>query len=323
VRRLPSTGVAAAGLLVGLGLFAIFLFSYAGALHDPSPHHVPIGVLDARTAGRLDRSGGRFSPRLENDLPALKTAIKERKIAAGLVGDHLYVAGAASFTTASYLQAALAREIPQLRTVDLRPLPSGDSRAVTLFYASIAWVFGGYLAATIVTTLVSPSSPSHRTAALRVCGLAVFSAFAGLTGGLLLDQALGAITGHFLALAAIGALIAVAVAATTAALQSALGVAGTLVAMIAFVILGNSSSGGAYPLTFAPGFWRTIGPWLPTGAGVSALRGAIYFDGANITGRLLVLSGYALVGGVVTLALGRRRGLRAPELEAAVAAGSG
>jgi hypothetical protein len=149
--------------------------------------------------------------------------------------------------------------------------------------------------------------------------LAAFGVAAGFTGALIVDQAFGAITGHFWPLAGIGMLISFATGAATAALQSLLGVVGTLVCLVAFVMFGNASAGGAYQGTFIPGFWRTIGPWLPGGAGVSSLRGAVYFDGANITGRLLVLGVYAAVGVAVAIAVGWRRGPSAPELELASA----
>lgn len=310
----------AGGLAVSLVLFACFLVAYAGALHNPQPHAVPIGVVEPRTAAALEASGGAFMPRMQRDLGELKQALRERKIAGGLIGPRLYVASAASFTTSSYLAAAFRQQNPSLQVVDIRPLPRGDSRGVTLFYATLAWVFAGYLGATVMTTLFGPASPGHRRAALRIGGLALMSLMTGLIGALILNQALGAITSNFFGLAGVGALTAFAVAASTSALQSALGLPGTLVALTAFVMLGNSSSGGAFEGTFTPGFWQTIGPWLPSGAAVSALKGAVYFGSTNIGGRLAVLSAYVLVGAVVTVAFGLRRGLRLPETEVAAAA---
>jgi hypothetical protein len=37
---------------------------------------------------------------------------------------------------------------------DVAPLPPGDSRGLTIFYVTIAWVFGGYFAATVIMTLL-------------------------------------------------------------------------------------------------------------------------------------------------------------------------
>jgi hypothetical protein len=74
------------------------------------------------------------------------------------------------------------------------------------------------------------------------------------------------------------------------------------------VVLGNPSAGGAYPYPLLPPFWRAIGPWLPPGAGTSALRGIVYFGDAGVVGPVVVLASYALLGAVVTLvAAGRRR----------------
>jgi hypothetical protein len=59
-----------------------------------------------------------------------------------------------------------------------------------------------------------------------------------------------------------------------------------------------------------PGFWRVIGPALPNGAGVEALRRIVYFGSYGIAGNLIVIAAYiaaavavALVG---TLVLNRR-----------------
>jgi hypothetical protein len=308
------------GLVAALALTILFAFSYVGALHDPEPRHVPIGVVGPRAAAFVTSTGGAFAPRPLADEGAVRAALRRRSIAAGLVPPRLLVASAGGYSTAQYVEAAFRRAQPSMRVVDVAPLPRGDSRGLTLFYASIAFVFGGYFAATVVTTLVGPHSRSHGGAVLRVAALTVFAVLAGFLTALVVGPAIGTVPGHTLELGAIGALIVVAAALATSALQSALGLAGTLVAMVAFVMLGNSSAGGAYPGTFVPGFWRAVGPWLPTGAGFSALRAAIYFDGTAIAGRLLVLAGYALVGAVVTIALGWRRGLRAPELELATAA---
>jgi hypothetical protein len=307
-------------LFVALVLMAIFASAYIGALHKPAPHAVPIGVTDARTGAVLQAAGGAFAARREPDLARLRHDLKDRKISAGLVGRTLYVASGASYSTSVFLSAAFSKQLPGLQVVDVAPLQVGDPRGLSLFYLAFAFVFGGYLAATVVSTLLGYGLHSHRRAALRLVALAVFSVMAGVVGAALVDVAFGAIKGHFLSVAAVGALLTFAVAAATQGLQFALGIAGTLVAMVAFIMLGNSSSGGAYQGTFIPGFWRAIGPYLPPGAGLSSLRSVVYFDGANVAGRLTVLAVYAIVGAVVTVVLGWRRGPQAAELEVATAA---
>lgn len=106
-----------------------------------------------------------------------------------------------------------------------------------------------------------------------------------------------------------------AAGACTTALMVIAGTIGIGLAILIFVVLGNPSAGGAYAWPLLPGFWRAIGPWLPTGAGTSAVRGITYFGGANITTDLLVIAGYAAAGLVLTyvvLALVGRQLIRMP-----------
>src|SRR5262245_1710337 len=114
---------------------------------------------------------------------------------------------------------------------------------------------------------------------------------------------------HVAQVGAIGSLVVFAAAMATSALQSLLGVAGTLVALVVSVLFGNPSA-GLYPARFIPGFWGAIGPWLPGGAGLSALRGSVYFGGTAIGGRFLLRAVCAVAGAAITIALGWRRGLR-------------
>jgi hypothetical protein len=309
----------AAGLVVALVSMAAFAASYIGAFHDPTPHHVPIGVIDARSAAAVDASHGAFSSHHEPTIAALIHDLKARKVAAGLAGRTLYVASGESYTTAATVAAAFGKQITGLTVSDVAPLVSGDPRGTTLFYLVIASVFGGYLGATLVNLLLGYVLPTRLLAAARIGALATFAGLAGLVVASIV-HGFGAITSHFFALWWIAAFVVFAAAAATAALQTALGVAGTGIAMVVFIILGNSSAGGPYQLTFAPGFWRAVGPYLPQAAGLSALRGAVYFDGTNIAGRLAVLAVYAAVGSLVCIAVGRRHGPRADELEVAAAA---
>jgi hypothetical protein len=310
----------AAGLLVALAAMAAFGASYIGVFHDPTPHHVPIGVTDARNAAAINASFGAFSAHREPTVAALIRDLKARKVAAGLAGRTLYLASGESYTTAATVTAVFRAQNPDLAVSDVAPLSSGDPRGTTLFYLVIASVFGGYLGATIVSLLLG-MAPTRLLAAARIGGLAIFAGLAGLIGASIVD-AYGAITSHFFALWWLSAFVVFAAATATAALQTALGAVGTGAAMVVFIILGNSSAGGPYQLTFAPGFWRAIGPYLPQGAGLSALRGAVYFDGTNIGGRLVVLTVYGAVGSIVCIAIGKRRGPRADELEVAAAAGA-
>jgi hypothetical protein len=96
-------------------------------------------------------------------------------------------------------------------------------------------------------------------------------------------------------------LLVFGVGAFTMAIQALSGVVGVGIAVLLFVILGNPSAGGAYQSWLIPPFWREIGPWLPPGAGTSAIRGIVYFGNAQITTPILVMIGYAAAGAAVLL----------------------
>ena len=91
-------------------------------------------------------------------------------------------------------------------------------------------------------------------------------------------------TSKFLALWGLFVLVMAAVAYATAALQEAvLGPAGTLIVVVLFIVFGAPASGGTVPSAYLPGFWRTFGPYLPAGAGTTAVRNTLYFDANAIT----------------------------------------
>lgn len=178
-REVQPNLLAAAGLVVALVLTLLFAFSYVGALHDPHPQRMPIAVLGPRAAAAVTPSNGMFVPRVYGSLREIRSALRRRDVLAALVPPRLLIASAGGYAATQYTAAAFASAQPNLRVVDVAPLPAGDSRGLTLFYLTVALIFGGYFAATVVTTLVGPRSRSHRGAALRVGALLAFSLLAG------------------------------------------------------------------------------------------------------------------------------------------------
>jgi hypothetical protein len=66
-------------------------------------------------------------------------------------------------------------------------------------------------------------------------------------------------------------------------------------------VLGNPSAGGAYQSRLLPGLWRTIGPALPNGAGVQAVRTIAYFGGHGVAGNLTIIAAYVAAAIALTL----------------------
>ncbi|MFD8814652.1 hypothetical protein ACFV23_24955 [Streptomyces sp. NPDC059627] len=196
---------------------------------------------------------------------------------------------------------------------DIRPPAASDGRGMSSFYLVIGWIVGGYMAATILG-MAGGARPAnlHRTT-IRLGSLALYAIASGLGGALIAGPLLGALHGHFAALWALGALVVFAAAATTVAFQVLWGVIGIGVIIILFVVMGNPSAGGAYPATLLPPFWRTVGQWLPPGAGTTAVRNTVYFSAHAVARPLWVLAGYAVLGtaaAVTASALRLRRGRR-------------
>jgi hypothetical protein len=185
----------------------------------------------------------------------------------------------------------------------------------------IAWVFGGYIGATLIGLIGSPRRRSTPRAAGRVGALVGFGIVAGIVSVIMLRVGFDVFAGHVVALCAIAALTIFASGVATAGIQAAAGPAGTGLVILVFVILGNAASGGPFARPLLPRLWRTIGGVLPPGASVDLARSALFFDGARIVGPVLVLVGWAVVGTALALALGGRVTDPA-DVEAAAAAGA-
>jgi hypothetical protein len=302
-------------LLPALVLTLVFAFSYVGAFHDPRPHQVPVALVGpSALASQLNGlPGDPLDARQASSRADALSQIDDRDVYGAYEADtnRLFVASAANRATAVALEetfnrAAAAQGGPAVHVTDVKPLPANDPNGTTPFYAVIAWMFGGYIASTLIGLIGSPRSRSTQRAAARIGALAGFSIVAGILSVVLLRASFDVFAGHVVALSAIAALTIFASGAATAGIQAAIGPAGTGLVIIVFVIVGNAAAGGPFARPLLPGFWRTIGGVLPPGASVDLARSALFFDGARIAGPILVLVGWAALGTVLALALGGR-----------------
>ena len=314
-------------LLVGVFLVGTaFIAFYVGALHQPQPKAVPVGVvsgdigaqalltqirhgtdqLDAKvypTAGDADRAlaARRIYAILDTDLATEGLRVT---LAGGAAP------GVADLVTQVVSTAAGAARIP-LSVRDVHPPAAKDPRGLTPFYLVVGWLLGGYLAATALAVILGTVPRGAVRLGMRLGAFAAFAVLFGLAGALITGPVYGIWSAHFAVLWLVGALVVFAGASITAALESWVGLVGTGVAMLLLFILGNPGSGGIYPPEFLPGFFRGMHGWLPTGIATELVRAVEYFGG-DTTGWLaakLVLwtvLGLATVL-TATLALGRRQ----------------
>jgi hypothetical protein len=326
----PTAKAVSLVLVPALVLMLAFAFFYVGAFHDPTPHHVPVAVVGPRaSAVQLNRlPGDPLDAHQASSRADALSQIDNRKVygAYEAATNRLFVASAANRATAIALEetfnrVAAAQRRPAINVTDVKPLPPTDPNGTAAFYAVIAWVFGGYIGATLIGLIGSPRSTSRRRAAARLGALAGFGIVAGILSVVMLRTSFDVFAGHVVVLWAIAALTIFASGAATAGIQAAAGPAGTSLVILVFVILGNSASGGPFARPLLPGVWRTIGGVLPPGASVDLARSALFFDGARVAGPILVLVVWAALGTALALALGGRI-MNPVDTEAAAAAGA-
>ncbi|MEU5715221.1 DUF3533 domain-containing protein [Streptomyces sp. NPDC020403] len=318
----------AALLVIGvLALQLLFIASYVGALHRPDPTDVPFGVVapqqvSGQLVTRLDGlPGDPLAPRTVTDAAEARRQIENRDLDGALIvsptgtEDTVLVASGGGTVLATTLvkiiKEAEASQRRTVRAVDVAPASPDDFDGLSSFYLVVGWCVGGYLCASILAISAGAKPANRERALIRTGVMALYSIAGGIGGAVIIGPILGALPGSVWGLSGLGALVVFAVGMITLALQALTGIVGIGLAVLLIVIAGNPSAGGAFPLPMLPDFWRAIGPALPPGAGTWVARSIAYFHGNAVTGPLLVLSAWAVVGTALTLLLAMRR--RSPE----------
>ncbi len=311
------------GVLV---LQVLFIVSYVGALHSPSPSRVPFDlVAPAAVAGPLSSElnglpGQPLSVSVTGTAAQARGGVLNRDVYGALVvspatvgpRDTLYVASGGGAALSNVLKGVIgtaeARQHRLLTVVDLAPAPQvKDFDGLSSFYLVVGWSVGGYLCASLLSISAGARPSSRRRAVIRTGAMALYAAAGGILGAVIVGPVLGALPGSTWAMAGLGALVVFSVGMFTLALQALTGIIGIGLAVLVVVIAGNPSAGGAFPWPMLPPFWRAIGPWLPPGAGTWTARSIAYFHGNAVRTSLLVLSAYAVAGAAVTLLFTLRR----------------
>lgn len=313
----------AALLVIGvLGLQLLFIASYVGALHKPTPTDVAFGVVAPRQMSqqlvdRLDGlPGGPLDPRTVSSAAEAREQIMNRDIDGALIvspegrTDTLLVASGGGTVLSGALEKIIAQvegaQQRAVRTVDVAPASADDFDGLSSFYLVVGWCVGGYLCASILAISAGTKPANRQRATIRTVVMALYAIAGGIGGAVIIGPILGALPGSFWGLAGLGALVVFSVGMITLALEALTGIVGIGLAVLIIVIAGNPSAGGAFPLPMLPDFWRAIGPALPPGAGTWVARSIAYFRGNAVTGPLLVLSAWAVVGTALTLLLSMR-----------------
>ncbi|MGR7003300.1 DUF3533 domain-containing protein [Yinghuangia aomiensis] len=311
-------------LLLQLG----FALSYMGAFHNPKPHNVPITVVAPpavaqQLVARLNALPGDpvHAVAAADPADARERLLNRDTVAAFLLNpagqaDTLVIASAGGPAAASaatrVVQALEQAENRQVRIDDIRPPAPGDNGGLSSFYLVLSWTIGGYLAASALNMAAGSKKPTLPRTAVRVTSMLPYAFISGIGGAIIVGPVLDCLPGAFWDLVGIGTLVVFASGVTAVALQSVAGTIGLGITILVFTILGNPSSGGVYPASLLPPFWRAIGQALPPGAGTTVVRNTVYFDGAATTGALWVLGAWAFGGLLVAIVAAVVRDRRKP-----------
>jgi len=300
----PSYRAAAVVILIASVMGAVFASFYLDALGRPTARALAVGVVGADAAQdpyvrALDEttSHGLVLTRFATAAQAERAVELQEVYAVVLVGGD----GAVRLETSSASGASVTRVLAQastaaqertgtrLTTTDLHPLPPSDPSGLSAFYVTIAATIIGFIGTFQLRANARPLDLREWLVATGI--LAVLASLLIVVAG---DRLLGLPLPFVETWWALG--LQMATASSFSALMSVLiGRWALLPTWMLFVLLGNTSSGGAVSPALLPQPFAFLHQWLPSGATVSALRAAAYFPDTERWGPRLVLLAWAVV----------------------------
>jgi hypothetical protein len=297
--------------LITIVLGCLFVLTYSLALGDPVPRRIDAALVgqpaaQPRTVAAVEGvAGGKLEFSRYASVGAALHAIDEQRVYAALdltsTRPTLYVASAAGASVARVLERIYAVD-PAVRVVDTHPLQAKDPNGLDLFYRMLVGTIIGFI--TVFQVGAQAAGLSVRHHAVFVLGIAVAGSFAlTLVGGALLlglaaadPEEWGILALHILAVASFTSLMSVLIDRWA-----------ILPTWLFFVILGNTSSGGAVSPPLLPPPFALTSQWLPSGATVTALRDAVCFTDHQHAHPIAVLAIWAAALFGAWLAVARRR----------------
>jgi hypothetical protein len=297
--------------LIAIVMGCLFIVSYSLALGDPVPRGIDAAIVGDPAAhpGTVDAAEQVADGKLHftgyASAASALHAIEEQRVYAALdltsTRPTLYVASAAGASVARVLERISTRD-PTVHVIDTHPLAANDPNGIDVFYRMLVATIVGFI--TVSQVLAQAGRLALRRHAAFVLGLAVVASLAlTLAGGTLLHgfaasqpEEWGILALHLLAVSSFASLMTVLI-----------GRWAILPTWLFFVILGNTSSGGAVSPPLLPPAFAFISQWLPSGATVTALRDAVYFGDHQHLRPLVVLAAWATALFAAWLLTARRR----------------
>ena len=290
---------------------SLFLTSYTLALGDPTPRAIDTALIgspkaNTRTVEAVQGvADGSLNFTRYPSAAAARHAIDLQEVYAGLdlttAKPTLYVASAAGASVARLLEK-VALVDRRVRVVDTHPLSDSDPNGIDIFYLMLVATIIGFL--TVFQTRANAGGLPLRH---WIVFMITFALIASLVLALVEGPILGRLDVPVAEVWGILALHILAVASFAAAMAVLLGRWAILPTWLFFVVLGNTSSGGAVSPPLLPPPFAFISQWLPSGATVTSLRDAIYFRDYQHARPILVLAVWAAALFTVMVLASRRR----------------
>ncbi len=306
-------------LVGGLTIVIVLIGLIGTAIKNPQPHDLPVGLVGPAPAVQQISSTfataapGAFQFTTYASEQDARAALDARTIDGVLVlgagNPQLIVAGAAGDGAVGVITAAFTNVFKaqgKAITVEtVHPFASGDAHGLILFFVVVA---------TLISTLASQAillvTAKAVSLGLRLGFIVVFGLLVGLTAMGMATWIAGGYGDGFWAAAGLVALTSMALGSVMGGLIRLLGAPGIGLAAL-LMVLSLVSSGGPVGSQLLPDFYRALAPWATAGQLYSALRGALFFDGAALATPIEVLTGWLAVGvvliGIGELAANRNR----------------
>jgi len=296
VSRRVEIRKAATVLTIALLMAASFVAAYTVALGRPSPRHLPIGVVGEPPQRIVDALSARSAEFDLRDYPSREAAVEavnQQKITAVIDGSatppQLLVSSVSDPSSARAL-TALDQSPPGhylIPIVDLHPLPTADPAGLATFYLVIAATLLGFVTMFQLRANVKTLTTRRWLACVGVLAVVCGAVLAAVAGPLL--GALGAPFPQLWLLVSLQIAIAALINSTMLVLMHRWAIIPT---WAVFILLGNTSSGGAVSASLLPQPFAFLNHALPSGATVSAIHAASYFPDHQRTLPFVVLGGW-------------------------------
>ncbi|NQX28103.1 hypothetical protein HQQ81_12195 [Microbacteriaceae bacterium VKM Ac-2854] len=321
----------ASAFLLPLFFVIAFPLAFVSALHNPTPHELPILIVGpdqvvSQIATTLDETG-RFAAERTDVVSEARSRVEDRSFDGSIQIDVVPAAdeqSAPTFAVTSYVAGAEGRAVSaavesvgdsvaeQLGTTvtvtDVAPLSAEDPLGVGLFYLLTYTSLAAYLVIIVLTQVMPGAKLRVRYAAVAVASIVAPLIAFGLSSIFIGDY--GAGFGTIAGLLGVNALYVFTVGCAAIVIEQLLGRAATFGVMALVVFLNFPGAGGASPEAMLPPFWQAIHNVYFGAGAMESFRSIVYFDGNGVGRWLFQLAAWTVGLMLVTFIIHQAKTVR-------------